>query len=171
MTPYFNIHPVCSYCIRNQLSFRASCPVCSVALTDNMLKPNRCLEEVILSFIPIKEYILKTGVSESSSKGKQLVKTSHSNDAIAETEQRSAQPAADLNTSKSAAPTSRSRRMVDCPNCQGSFLQSKINDHLDSCLKTTPFQSRKPMPKLGSYIFILFHFQCLFVLLFFSFLT
>ena len=139
---------VCSYCVRNHLSYKAQCPVCFMTLSDNMLKANRCLEEIILCFHPVKDYIMKTGISEpSASKGKQLLKATHSSESM-ETEQRSSQshssaaaPPADLNTRKSTG-------CVPCPNCQGSFFQSQINSHLDTCLKTTPFQSRKPMPKL-----------------------
>lgn len=154
---FFPLNTVCSYCIRNHLSYKASCPVCSATLSDNLLKANRCLEDIIVCFHPVKEYILKTGISEpSASKGKQLLKANNSNECI-ETEQLSKSsrssrssrshsiahgPQTDLNT------TRKSTSCVPCPNCLDNFFQSQINSHLDTCLKTTPFQSRKPMPKL-----------------------
>ena len=56
---------VCSLCIRNNISLKNSCPICFVDISDGMLRPNRCLEEIIKCFQPVKNYVLKT-VEDSS---------------------------------------------------------------------------------------------------------
>ena len=70
---YFFLFSVCSLCIRSSISLKNSCPICFLEISDGVLRPNRCLEEIIKCFQPVKNYVLQeTKQREQSSGGKQL---------------------------------------------------------------------------------------------------
>lgn len=73
----FLLLPVCSRCIRNNISLKNSCPICFIDISDGMLRPNRCLEEIIKCFQPVKSYILKSLVDKIPITGDENLDENH----------------------------------------------------------------------------------------------
>ena len=46
-----------------------SCPICFLDISDGVLRPNRCLEEIIKCFQPVKHYVLATTNKRGQSNG------------------------------------------------------------------------------------------------------
>ncbi|KAI9553096.1 hypothetical protein GHT06_020987 [Daphnia sinensis] len=70
-------HNFCSRCIRNNISLKNSCPICFIDISDGMLRPNRCLEEIIKSFQPVKSYVLKTLIDRIPTTGEEKLNENH----------------------------------------------------------------------------------------------
>ena len=143
--------------------------MCSLEVTDRMLKSNRILDEIILAYHPIRKFIL-TGdkISKNSSTILPESTIEHgtsSNNARIDTppkepcpelisRQGPVQDSEDRIVAEQPS-TSQRNSSVQCPICLVNMDETKINAHLDACLKSEKSSKhdekpppRKPMPKL-----------------------
>lgn len=143
-------HTFCSLCIRRALNSDGRCPSCRSLEEESKLRKNLLVEEMVEAFIPLRQSLLKsfttqtsTGISKSSyhipAADTREDHKSGGNDIAVEASQTS------QNSSVSRATRSSSRRQeragekpesdcVLCPVCNGSVETSKINAHIDQCL-------------------------------------
>uniref|UniRef100_A0A3P8UL02 RING-type E3 ubiquitin transferase n=1 Tax=Cynoglossus semilaevis TaxID=244447 RepID=A0A3P8UL02_CYNSE len=152
-------HNFCSLCIRKFLSYKLQCPVCNTGATEDDLRNNRILDDLVLSFRAARQQLSKVTfdsppISPKTPASTLKCKTPREKSQRGNTSnlshyfQRSYDPHLHpVNASTSTAvkeepmdvqvhtPTA-SVSQVECPVCSVSVSQQFINKHLDMCLSS-----------------------------------
>ncbi|KAJ8259789.1 hypothetical protein GJAV_G00173480 [Gymnothorax javanicus] len=65
-------HNFCSLCIRKFLSYKLQCPVCNLAMTEQDLRNNRILDDLVMSFQAARQQLLQINLDSPSVSPKSL---------------------------------------------------------------------------------------------------
>lgn len=139
-------HNYCSVCIRRYMNYKTQCPTCFQVATEPELQNNRLIDEILRIYKKIRESLqipcdtLNKSLPEQSTSSKSVVSDASEKPVHPEI---STQSASNQQNDVSVSDE------VSCPVCYTTIPNSRINIHLDSCLKQSEERSqRKFLPKL-----------------------
>ncbi|KAG8185892.1 hypothetical protein JTE90_028893 [Oedothorax gibbosus] len=136
-------HNYCSICIRRYMTVKAQCPICFQDASEPELRNNRLIDEVLRTYMKIKELLTETVLSETKSQPEYLKPVK-----LISVEIENEPSKSDLCPDDAKEDDCKDNE-VACPVCYKLVLQDRINIHLDSCLKRTEgYSERKTLPKL-----------------------
>ncbi|KII89265.1 hypothetical protein PLICRDRAFT_602087 [Plicaturopsis crispa FD-325 SS-3] len=153
-------HTFCSVCIRNHLTEKALCPVCTESASVGHLRKNPMLEEAVVAWSSARRYVLELSTRESEGSSEQ----SRSPEPTTRKKRKRAQnvPSSDEeieciagpsklpNRTRSASeareaevPDAHNNLPVSCPLCARQVHFNSINAHMDSgCTPLIPSTAR-----------------------------
>uniref|UniRef100_A0AAY4CLH2 RING-type E3 ubiquitin transferase n=1 Tax=Denticeps clupeoides TaxID=299321 RepID=A0AAY4CLH2_9TELE len=152
-------HNFCSLCIRKFLSYKLQCPVCNEAMTEQDLRNNRILDELVKTFQHARKQLselpfdsppispkspssLVQGKAEAPRRREASISRffhkrpsrSRTRGQQAEAWPRARPASRGEGGARGGGAPAELQQTVDCPVCGVGISQPHINKHLDSCL-------------------------------------
>lgn len=138
------LHAFCSICIRRSIYYHPFCPICHLPTNVNEIRTHFHLgawcREVKLLRMKLEQELFKTidrfdiEDEEDGEEGEIEEKVDHSVIPIVSSSSAIAASSSSSSSTAAASSSSSSSLKVECPICQLSIIETRINQHLDKCL-------------------------------------